>query len=258
VAASQKLRALKAAGASHSAIRRAKKKVNNAFRDIEKACGAKFDVTGVSGSFEATVTAQDHDDSCNTTKDAHWTSSLGSGSATAEADVYYVKRNGRPTYEFGGEVPTLDHGPGTVKVTCSEAYPASNGTSTCTFDLSPPGQISLLTDTLKPLDPQTITWGYGYNSFSYANPANGGTCNYSGPRPPFVETSIDSPGLFVNPLNDGSNGLEPPGASTLAASQYEHSFSLDFSGSTSNSFDSTLDFGTLNASWHMSISLQRR
>jgi hypothetical protein len=258
VAAEKELRRLKASGASAAARHQAKRKLNNAYGGVVKACSGRFDVTGVSGSFDATVTSQDHADSCSTTTDAHWTASRGPGAAFAGLVVFSVDRKGRPSFEFGAEAPILRHGTGTATVTCNESYPADNGTATCTFDLDPPGNVTIQTDTGKRLDPQTLLWFFGYDSFAYARPTNGGSCTYSGERPPTVETSIDSPSLFVSPINDGSNALEPPGITKLPAATYAHDFSLDFSGSTSRSFDSTLDSGTLNASWQMSVSLRRR
>jgi hypothetical protein len=258
VAAKKSLRELKAGGASGTALRHAKRRVLSAYRAILKACGALFDVTGVSGSFDATLNAQDHGDSCTWTKDAHWTASLGPGAEPASLEVFTVDRHGRPSYAFGADIPILERGTGEAKVTCNEPSPGENGTTTCTFNQAPAGEISIQTDTGGRLDPQTLMWVFGYNSFSYNRPTNGGACSYGGARPPYVDPSTDSASLFVHPLNDGSNALEPPGITTVPAADFAHSLTLPFSGSKTISLDSTLESTTLNANWQMNISLHRR
>jgi hypothetical protein len=252
------LRKLQANGSSAAARRHARRRLTRAYREVEKRCGAVFDVTAVNGTFDATVAAQDHADSCTTTKNAHWTASLGPGAEPIVFEVWSIDRHGRPSFAFDTEMPIREHGTGTATVTCSEPPPADNGTSTCTFNLSPSGVFGLQTDTAVRLNPQRLMWGFGFNSFSYANPQNGGACSYSGERPPFVEPSTDSPSLFVSPLNDGSNGLEPIGVTTVPVAEFAHSLSLQFSGSKSLSLDSTLDSTTLTASWQMTVSLRRR
>jgi hypothetical protein len=257
-AARRNLRKLRASGASAAARRQANRKLENAFRAIERACGARFDVTGVDASFDATVNVQDHMDSCSTVFDAHWTAALGPGAEPAVLDVFSVDGRGRPSYQFGADVPLVEHGSGTLELTCNEPSPGSNGTATCTFKQDPGGELSILTDTGKRLDPQTLTWVFGYNGFSYSRPGNGGSCSYSGARPPYVEPSDYSPTLFVSPINDGSNGLEPTGVTTVPAANFAHSLSLGISGSASKSLDSTLDSSTFETSWHLSLSLHRR
>ncbi len=252
------LRKLRAGGASGKALHQANRRLENAFRGVEKACGALFDVSGVNGTFDATVTTQDHADSCSSVTEAHWTASLGPGAEPADLEVFSVDQHGRPSYNFTANAPILEHGTGATKLTCNEPEPGDNGTTTCTFDLHPQMDLDIQTDTGKRLDPQTLMWVFGYNGFSYNRPGNGGGCSSSGARPPFVEPSTYSPTLFVSALNDGSNGLEPRGVTTVPAADFAHSLSLDISGSKSSSLDSTLDSTTLNASWRMDVSLHRR
>lgn len=227
-----------------------------AYRQIIKACSARFEVTAVSGTFDATVTTEDHDVSCTTVNDAHWTATRGPGAAFAGLEVFSVDRHGRPSYAFGMEVPLAEHGSGTATTTCAEPEPGSNGTTTCTFNLTPAGSLAVQTDTGKRLDPQTLEWGFGYDSFAYSRPSNGGTCSYSGPRPPFPDDTLDSPSLFVAGFHEGTK-LEPLGITTEPASKFSHGLTLEFSGSTTNTVDSTLDAKTLQAGWRMSVSLRR-
>lgn len=232
------------------------KELTAAYRQILKACSARFDVTAVTGTFDAKVTTEDHNDSCKTVNDAHWTAARGPGAAFAGLEVFSIDRRGRPSYAFGMEIPLADHGSGTATTTCNEPSPGSNGTTTCTFNLDQAEALSVQTDTGRRLDPQTLEWGFGYNSFAYSRPSNGGACSYSGPRPPFPDDTLDSPSLSVAGFYEGTK-LEPLGITTVPASKFSHSLTLEFSGSTTNSVDSTLDAGTLEASWQMSASLRR-
>jgi hypothetical protein len=209
-----------------------------------------FDITALSGTFDATVTRPDSPD-CTITKDAHWTATLAPGAEPARLQLYYTDELG-PVYIFNAtDIPTVSTGNGVATVTCPPGLPNPNGTASCNFQLTfPSTDATISSDPEGSRDPINLEWFFGYNVFYYPNPANGGTCTASGSPPPSLSSVEDSPGLFVSPSNDGSNLLEPIGKSSVPLSQFNGDTTLNFSGSTSGA--------SLNASWQLSVSLHRR
>ncbi|MDX6582384.1 MAG: hypothetical protein QOI10_1568 [Solirubrobacterales bacterium] len=251
--AKAKLKKLRQNHAPAAAIQKAKRKVKKAKEAASDICDPPpvlYDITAIDAKFDATVN-HDDDPACTYTTDAHWTGSLVPGPGPATLSLYRYDNQGHAIYAFNtppGEVPVTVHGTGTATMTCSNPSPGPNGTATCTFDVTQVLGFGVGSDSDVSHDPMKLEWGYGFNSFSYG-PRNGGTCSYSGARPPSISTSDYSPGLFVNPLNDGSNALEPYGLTTISA--FGAAETLSYSGSASTAFG-------LQASWNISMTVQRR
>jgi hypothetical protein len=208
-----------------------------------------FDITALSGTFDATVTFPDSPD-CTITKDAHWTATLLPGADPARL-VTFPDDNGSPLYIFNAsQIPYTAAGSGVATVTCPPGPPDPSGTASCNFSLSQPLSATVSSDPEGSPDPINLEWFFGYNVFYYPNPANGGTCTASGSSPPSLSSVEDSPGLFVSPSNDGSNLLEPIGKSSVPLSTFNGDTTLNFSGSTSGA--------SLSASWELHLSLHRR
>lgn len=256
--AKRRLAKLRRNDASSEAIQKARRKVRNARRAVDRACGndgAVFDVTALSGKFDATYT-RDPESSCTFTKDAHWTAALAPGAGPARLQVYYRDRQGRPVYRFYGPehgIPWKAQGSGVATRTCNQPPPGSNGTVSCNFQAERGGSVVVESDPEGSRDHMTLNWYFSFASFQYDVPNNGGACAYSGPFPPTLNLGEDSPGLFVSTLNDGSNALEPAGFSTIATSSLDGGATLTFAGSSSASFG-----GSLAASWKLSVTLRRR
>jgi hypothetical protein len=254
----RRLAKLKRNGASSQAIQRARRKVGSARRAADKACGsggAVFDVTALSGKFDATYT-RDEESSCTFTKDAHWTAALASGAGPARLEIYYRDRQGRPVYRFygpDGGIPWKAQGSGVATMTCNQPSPGSNGTVSCNFQAERGGSVAVESDPEGSREQMILNWYFGFSSFQYDSPGNGGACAYSGTFPPTLNLGEDSPGLFVSTLNDGSNALEPAGFSTIPTSSLGSGATLTFAGSSSASFG-----GSLAASWQLSVTLRRR
>jgi hypothetical protein len=256
--AKRKLAKLKRNDAPSKAIQKAKRRVRSAKRAVGKACGnggAVFDVTALSGKFDATYT-RDPENSCTFSDDAHWTATLAPGAGPARLEIYYRDRQGRPVYRFyspDGGIPWKAHGSGVATSTCNQPPPGSNGTVSCNFQAERGRSVVVESDPEGSRDQMTLDWYFGFSSFQYDVPNNGGACAYSGEFPPTLNLGEASPGLFVSTLNDGSNALEPPGFSTISTSSLGGDTTLTFAGSSSASFG-----GSLTASWQLSVSLHRR
>ena len=256
--AKKRLATLKQHHASSQAIQNARRAVKKAKNGVKKACeepAVLFDVTGISGKFDATVT-RDPEGTCMLTKDAHWTSALGAEAAVMKLEVYSRDRQGRPIYVLSGPaggIPLEATGHGQATETCSEPYPGSNGTTTCTFQAKRTYRLTVGNDPEASRDPMTLNWYFGYSGFQYEAPTSGGSCTYSGAYPPSLTPGEDSPGLFVNTNNTEPNALEPLGVNTISLSSLEHDTTLTFSGSSTAHFG-----GTLEANWDMSVGLKRR
>lgn len=253
--AKRRLKSLERAGASSKVIRNARRNLKQAKSTADRAClSAVFDITAVHGKFDANL-HRDDISGCTFTSDAHGTQSLGPGAEPAKLEFLFRDRQGRPQYAFSaGEIPVITHGTGTATRTCNLPYPGDQGTTSCTFDATRTRIVALQSDDgLASLDPLTLEWIFGYPSFPYASPASGGSCTSSGPYPPGIDESEDSPGLFVSPINDGTNLLEPVGITKVPASGFAGDPTLEFSGSGSASFG-----GTIDASWQTTVTLRRR
>jgi hypothetical protein len=256
--AKRRLAKLRRIDAPSPAIREAKRKVGSAKRAADRACveaDVLFDVTALSAKFDATYT-QDPESSCTFTKDAHWTATLAPGAGPARLQVYYRDKEGRPVYRFygpDGGIPWKAHGSGVATRTCSQSPPGSNGTTSCNFQADRGGSVVVESDPEGSRDQMTLDWYFGFSSFQYAVPGNGGACAYSGEFPPSLNLGENSPALFVSTLNDGSNALEPPGFSTIPTASLGGGTPLTFAGSSSASFG-----GSLAANWQMSVTLRRR
>jgi hypothetical protein len=256
--AKRRLAKLKRIGASSEAIQQAKRKVGSAKRAAERACAdadVLFDVTALSGRFDATYT-RDPERSCTFTKDAHWTAALAPGAGPARLQVYYRDKQGRPVYRFyspEGGIPLKAQGSGVATMTCDQPPPGSSGTVSCNFQAERDRSAVVESDPEGSREQMTLDWYFGFSSFQYDVPGNGGACAYSGGFPPSLNLGEASPGLFVSTLNDGSNALEPAGFSTISTSSLMGGTTMTFAGSSSASFG-----GSLAASWQLSVTVRPR
>lgn len=271
--AKKKLKTLKQNDASSQAIQKAKQKVKKAKDAVNEACGeqaAVYDITGFSASFDATVTGTDW---CGAfTKDAHWTDSLAPGTGSAKLEVYYRDNQGRPVFYFSpsDRWAVVSRGSGVATRTCDHPSPGPSGTVSCTFqhedrygfDVASNGDTSTA-------ESMTLEWFFGYNGFSYNNSPEvpiGPTCTASGPRPPSVDASDYSPGLFVSPINEGGDDdpLSPVGTTTVPTSTFGEDATLNFSGSYSGSCPEVSsnahcsDGSSVEAQWQLTLTLRRR
>jgi hypothetical protein len=222
-----------------------------------------YDVVSVSGSFNDEVKFESLTNSCKLTKDAHWTTALGPNPDPATLQVYSHDRSGRPIFAFNASrVPVIKNGNGTATRTCAEPDPSSNGSVSCTFNKQQDGllDVSSNPDTGK-AEPMNLEWVFGYNTFQY-DPSGfgaGGNCSFSGPRPPTLSSSEDSPGLFVSPINDGTNIGEPVGKNSVSSATFGgDSVTLTFSGAGSASFSTEEETSSAQLSYTMTITLRPR
>jgi hypothetical protein len=255
--AKRKLKKLKQNDAPSQAIHKAKKRVKKARDAVDEACGSEvtvFDISALSGSFDATLKRQEQGSSCAITKDAHWTASLAPGAGPATLDVDDV----HGLYFFSsppGGIPVIQQGSGVATRTCDEPAPGPSGSTSCSFQA-----VRGVTEEVNGAyrDPMTLNWYFGYPRVAYNPGSTDATCSFSGPRPPTLLGFEASPGLFVAPGNDGSDPLAPVGISTVPVSIFGEDVTLNFSGSFSGSSSASFDGGSLEASWQLTVALRRR
>ncbi len=228
---------------------------------------ALFDITSASGSY--TANQQENESffggSCTVESNMQWDTTFdGSG----EPFEFSVGRDfdGRPIYGFsslGRGVPVTHTGDGVSTRSCNNPDPGPNGSTVCDIHRTLPGSLVSLSANPDESNASTtkMEWNYSYAQYSYENADMfGGTCTYSGPRPPPPSHHV-SGGLFVSPLNDPETEgyTNPTGITEVPTATFEgDTLTFTFSGGGSFSGSDDDSQGSSAAQWSMTVTFTRR
>jgi hypothetical protein len=141
--------------------------------------------------------------------------------------------------------------------------PGSNGTVRCDISVQRGESFAVGNPEDSRNGQMEMEWFWGFPGISY-DPTNGlggngGSCTYSGPRPPSMGGSVSSASLFVSSINDGTIANEPVGKTKVAVSSFGgDSATLTFSGSQATSYSDDNEQVNAQFDWGITATFTRR